>query len=134
MDSLALQGYIRQALDASAELKQLVGDRVFDQPEPNARFPYIVLGPSQAIDQSTTDCVSDWEVTQQVDVYSRAVGFPEAKRIAEACDEALAERHPLIAGMRVGFFEVVGHRFLRDPDGVTSHGVLEYRARLGPGA
>ena len=132
MNTLILQGYMRQALDASGALKQLIGDRVFDQPPPDQSFPYIVLGLAGATDMSTSDCVTDWEVIAQIDVFSRAVGFPECKRIAEACDEALAERHPVIEGIRMGFFESQGHRFLREPDGITSHGVLEYRARYGP--
>jgi hypothetical protein len=131
MDTLALQGYMRTALGASTELAALVGTRIYDRVPSPPVFPYIVIGLTQGIDQSVA-CLTDWEVFAQLDIWSRAVGFPEAKRIACECDEALAARYPNLNGFRVGWFEPVGQRFLMDPDGVTSHGVLDYRSRYGP--
>lgn len=133
MDTLALQGYMRQALGASSELALLIGDRIYDRVPSEPVFPYIKIGLTQGIDQSVA-CLTDWEVFAQIDVWSRAVGFPEAKRIAAACDDALAERYPALNGFRVGWFEPIGQRFITDPDGITSHGVVEYRSRYGPEA
>lgn len=132
MDTLVLQGMMRTRLGAWAPLAALIGTRIYDQPPAGAPMPYVVLGAVQGIDQTLVDCVIDWEVFAQLDVWSRGIGFPECKRIATECDNALAERLPAMAGMRVGWFEPRGQRFLRDPDGITSHGVLEYRARYGP--
>lgn len=132
MDTLPLQSYMRGKLGSYAPLQAIVGQNIFDQPPPNQVFPYVVLGATEATDMTLVDCLIDWEVIAQLDVYSRSIGFPETKRIADACDEALAERHPTITGLRVGWFEVHTHRFLREPDGITSHGVLSYRARYGP--
>lgn len=131
MDTLALQGYMRTALGAWPALATLIGDRIYDRVPANPTFPYVVIGLTQGIDQSAA-CLTDWEVFAQLDIWSRAVGFPEAKRIASQCDEALSLRYPNLNGFRVGWFEPVGQRFLMDPDGVTSHGVLEYRSRYGP--
>jgi hypothetical protein len=132
MDTLVLQGMMRSRLGDWPPLQAIVGQRIYDQPPTGAALPYVVLGPVQAIDLTRDDCVIDWEVFAQLDVWSRAVGFPECKQIAIECDAALGERHPPLLGMRIGFFEPRGQRFLRDPDGITSHGVLEYRARYGP--
>lgn len=135
MDSLAIQGYLRKALGNWPPLQDLIGQKIYDAvpPSPDPKlFPYVVIGNVQIIDQSRTDCVTDWEATATVDVWSREVGFPNCKRIAKVCDDALAERYPAINGYRVGWFQPSGQRFLRDPDGITSHGVLEYTCRYGP--
>lgn len=124
---------MRSALGNHPPLQALIGQRIYDRVPPNngAQFPYVTIGIAQGIDQ-TIQCLVVWEVIAEVHVWSRAVGFPEGKSIAIACDDALAERWPVFAGMFTGWFEPTGQRWMHDPDGLTTHGVLEYRSYYGP--
>ena len=132
MDLAALQGYMRQALGNYPPLQALIGQRIFDRvPLNGGDHPYVTLGIAQGVNQSI-DCLDDWEVTAEVHVWSRAVGMVEAKRIAALCDDALAARWPTIPGFIVRWFEMVQQRWLQDPDGLTTHGVIEYRSHYGP--
>jgi len=133
LDVLPIQGYMRTALGAHAPLTALIGDRIYDRVPEGAVFPYVVIGPAQAARlEASPDCIDDYEVFAQVDVWSRAVGFPEAKRIGKACGDALAERSPAIDGLRVGWFVPRDELYRVDADGLTSHGLLVFQSRCGP--
>jgi len=130
--SLAMQGAIVAALKASVAVTALIGGpteaRIFDRVPEKQVFPYIAFGPAQVIQQDAT-CIDGSEVYQQIDVWSRLPGFPECKRVAEAVREAL---HRLDATFGDLGFEIE-HQFtnyLRDPDGLTSHAVLSFRAEI----
>lgn len=125
MNTLVMQSHMRQQL-ASAGL------RVYDLPPANPVFPYLTIGIVDGIEEFTSDCAIDWDVTGEVHVWSREPGFVQGKTVAQTCYTALGDRHPVFAGYRVGWFAMQNQRWLRDPDGLTSHGVLEYRARYGP--
>jgi Protein of unknown function (DUF3168) len=118
MNTLVMQGYMRQQLATA-------GLRVYDLPPANPVFPYLTIGIVDGVEDFISDCAIDWEVTGEVHVWS-------GKQLAETCYTALSERHPVFAGFRVGWFAMQNQRWLRDPDGLTSHGVLEYRAVYGP--
>jgi len=72
------------------------------------------------------------EVFAQLDVWSRAVGFPEAKRIGKACGDALADRSPVIDGIQVGWFVPRDELYRTDADGLTAHGLLMFQSRCRP--
>jgi hypothetical protein len=131
MDLLCLQQYLRQALGAHAPLAALVAERIYDRVPGNGDFPYLTLDVSDGVDDSL-DCLDQWLVTAQVHVWSRAVGSPEARRIAIACHQALAERWPSMPGFRVMWFRTLNQVWMRDPDGLTTHGVLQFESRYGP--
>lgn len=122
---LVMQSYMRQQL-------ALAGLRVYDLPPANPVFPYLTLGVVDGTEDFISGCAVDWEVTGQVHVWSREPGFVQGKQIAETAYAALANRYPDFPGYRMGWFAFDSQRWLRDPDGLTSHGVLEYRARYGP--
>jgi hypothetical protein len=86
--ALAVQGAINAALRASVSLDTPVVDRVYDRVPPNAALPYVHLREFQEVDDST-DCTDGWEVNVDLDVWSSAVGKPEASRIAMAIRDAL---------------------------------------------
>jgi hypothetical protein len=108
------------------------GLRVYDMPPANPVFPYCTLGVSDGTEDFISDCAIDWEVTGEVHIWSREPGYVQGKEIAVTCSTALAERHPVFSGYRVGWFAIQNQRWLRDPDGLTSHGVIEVRAHYGP--
>ena len=132
--ALALQGAIIATLKAAAGVTTLVSTRVYDNPpsvSPGAvaTFPYVTIGEAQSIPQRA-DCIDGTEHFVAVHAWSRAVGFTEVKRIASAVRAALHEAEPAVTGYRLIDLAVQDTRFLRDPDGATSHAVIQMRAVL----
>jgi hypothetical protein len=74
-------------------------------------------------------------VAQQIDCWSRAVGFPEVKKIADAVRAALHDKEALmpLTSNGMAYFEHRNTRFVRDPDGLTSHAILSFEAGVQRG-
>jgi hypothetical protein len=119
--SLAVQGAVVSALKTAG----IADGRVYDIVPPSPTFPYVSLGPGDTVGDDNS-CFAASEVTVQVDIWSRAVGWPEAKAIAAAVRAALTVELTL-----TGFRNVVGEfvlsRFLDDPDGSTRHAAMQFR-------
>lgn len=135
--ALALQRAVFAALRGSSDLQTLCEGRVFDAvPQPYAeeteaqylkriRFPYITIGDDQIIDDGNS-CAPAWECFVNVHVWSREVGRPQAKAVGAAVMEALD------VALTIDGFVVKDHQFRdaqypRDTDGVTTHGILQFR-------
>jgi len=131
MSSLELQKALVARLRGDTGVAALVGTRIYDQPPPEPVYPYISLGPDQIL-PSRADCYDGKEVTLQVDAWSRGVGFPEVKRIAEAICVALDDASLTLVGHRLVDIYEEDVRTMRDPDGATSHAVLTFRALTEP--
>lgn len=113
----------------------IAGGRVYDHvPRTNgevtATFPYVEIGNEQIIDDGNS-CDDGWEVFADVHVWSRAVGFPETKGLIASIVPRLASIDT-IPGFTVIVAEVESTRVLRDPDGLTSHGVISVRFIITP--
>lgn len=133
--SLELQGLIAARLKADGNVSALVGARVYDTvpseqvriEKTGAAFPYVSMGPSDELSDDA-DCINGFEIALQIDVWSRAVGFPEAKRIADVIRTSLRDYDfPLVSNALV-LFQHQQTRFLRDPDGLTSHAAMTFEA------
>ena len=110
-----------------ARLKALAtaaGARVYDQPPKNAPFPYITIGPAQTIPIDEL-CSDGSDQSVQVDVWSRAVGFPEVKQIAGTVRAGLHLQSLTIAGHVCDRVTVESTEFSRDPDGLTSRARID---------
>jgi len=130
--SLELQKAIVARLRADASLTALVAGRVYDAPPVNPTFPYVTLGEADVLVQRA-DSYDGSEVSMAVHGWSRAVGFPEVKRIAAAIRASLHEAPLVLAdGERLVDVEVTDNRALRDPDGLSSHAVVSVRAFTEP--
>jgi hypothetical protein len=131
--SFELQVAIVTRLKNDPRVLTLTGGRVFDRVprdsagKVTAEFPYVALGPDQEI-PTMADCIRASEFFLQIDVWSRAVGFPEAKRIARAVEDALNEAELPLGDNALVYFEYDGRRTFRDPDGLTSQAALTFRA------
>lgn len=126
--TLAMQGAIVDALKADAALNAVLQKRVFDRVPENVALPYISIGPAQ-MTEDDADCMDGAEVFQQVDVWSKEPGYTECKKIGGLVRKAL---HRLTV-TRDGFTFQIEHRFTteqRDGDGITSHGILSFRALI----
>lgn len=84
---LALQGAFVAALKASPAGGAVSG-RIYDRVPANTAMPYVHLRSFQAVDDGA-DCVDGLELYADVDVWSQAVGKPEASRIAGQVRDAL---------------------------------------------
>lgn len=126
---LELQGAIVARLKADPAVTALIAGRVYDSPPQGAVFPYVTLGPVDSVEDDA-DCITGLDVAQQVDCWSRAVGFPEVKKIADAVRASLHDYDLVLASNALVFFEHRTTRITRDPDGLTSHGILSFEAAV----
>ncbi|MBB2793893.1 UNVERIFIED_ORG: hypothetical protein GGD58_002757 [Rhizobium pisi] len=121
---LELQGALVTRMKADAPLTALVQGRVYDQPPSPVTYPYVTIGEAQTIRDDAT-CVSGEQVYLTLHAWSQAVGFPEVKRIADAVVESL---HLAALALPTNRLISIMHRqtrTFRDPDGLTSHAVIE---------
>lgn len=129
--SLELQAAIVTALKAPGVLPGIVGGRVYDAAPAGAAFPYITLGDCQVLPDKS-NCIDGAEVYPQIDVWSRAVGYPEAKTITKAVLAALDDQELVVSGFNVVVFELQSVNYLRDPDGMTRHAAITFHGILTP--
>lgn len=112
-------------LKADAPLAAIVAGRIYDQPSASATYPYVTIGDTQFLRDDAT-CIDGGQVYLTLHGWSRAVGFPEVKRVSDAVVEAL---HLAPLTLPTNRFISLMHRqtrTFRDPDGLTSHAVIEF--------
>lgn len=132
--SLALQGAF---VDAIKSLATEAGDRVFDRVprdttgKVTATFPYVSLGDGD-VSYNGADCYDGSDVSMTVHVWSREPGFPQCKRIASAIRAGLNNAELALVGHTLELLELDRANYLRDPDGLTSHAVMTFRALTQP--
>ena len=85
---LALQGAFVSTLKSDLGVTSGIAGRVYDRVPANAALPYVHLRSFQGVADGA-DCVDGLELYADVDVWSNAVGKPEAARIAESVRRAL---------------------------------------------
>ena len=125
--ALALTKAVYAALVADAGVGALVGDRIHDAAPRNAVFPYVGIGDVQTADWSTgTERGAEHRLT--LHAWSRTPGKAEALAVLEAVRAALDD-----AALDLDGHALVSLRFdwasaARDPDGLTWHGVVRFRA------
>ena len=123
----ALQERIYATLSNDSALTSTHGAGVFDDVPEGTDFPYVTIGEEMALDYGTHD-VDGSEVTINVHTWSQYSGAKETKTLMDRIHDLL---HASI--LRVTGFNLINLRFefsdvLRDPDGITRHGVMRFRA------
>lgn len=121
--TLELTGAIVAQLKAAA----VSGGRIYDKVPEGPTFPYVTIGSSFEI-QDDADCIPGVEIDFRLHVWSRAPGFPECLRVAEATRAALHRQELTLDENAFVLVEHIRTDKLRDPDGLTSHAVVEFRA------
>lgn len=127
--SLAIQGAIVAAIQAADP--QIAEGRIYDQPPESPEFPYLSFGPFQSIG-NRADCYDGTETFVEINVWSRAVGLPEAKGIADRVREVLDRAELSVSGHTLELFDFQDARAVRDPDGVTNRVIMNFRALSQP--
>lgn len=128
---------VRAALLADNAIAQAVGARVFDRvPEQqddslNVATPYISFGPTDEV-PADADCIDGVEITIQIDVWSAgddlAYSSAECRTISERVRRVLHDAELTLESNALVSLSFALKRILRDPDGVTHHGVLQFTA------
>lgn len=126
-----LQKAIYEVLANDTGVSALVSGRIFDRVAREGDVaPLITFGPSDEVD-ADADCIDMADHSLQIDVWSEYQGgFRECKEITFAIKQALhgavidLETHALLD------IRVAQIRHMRDPDGLTSHGVLSIEAMV----
>lgn len=128
--SNALQKLVFDRLLATPAVTGLIGQRVFDHPPADAAFPYVSFGASD-YQPDDMECISGRIETLQVDIWSRAQdGKREAKMITDAVKTSLHlyPGEPEVGALVLMRVDMV--RMMDDPDGITSHGIVQIEAHL----
>ena len=128
--SSALQQAVYTALAADPTLATLVGTSIFDAP-PTGALPalYVSLGPEQArawSDRSVQGARHDFVVS----VITDAAGFQQAKAVAAAVSDVLAQPVGPLARGRVVTLNFLRARAKRDEVGQQRRIDLTFRAML----
>ena len=97
----------------------------------NTPFPYVVLGDFKP-NQNDTDDEVGFDGTMLVHVWSRYNGNKEASVIQGLIYAALHRTQPTVTGYGVSDVQQVFGEILRDPDGLTRHGVQRFRVIITP--
>lgn len=125
--SVSLQKALLRALKG----KTAAGDNVFDRVPDVDLFPRIVIGESQVLDAGV-DCYDGSETFLTIHVFTRdPPGYTPCKTIVGQIRELISDETP-VEGHSVDIFDFQNSQFMRDPDGLTSHGVVVYRALTQP--
>lgn len=120
--SLAVQTAVYDALIAAS----VAGGRVHDDVPQDVAFPYVAIDASQVIADDVT-CADGSDEFVDLHIWSRYRGWKEVKEIADAIHGALHAVSLTAAGRTTTHAFVQSFRTLRDPDGVTRHGVITLR-------
>lgn len=128
--SLDFQKAVRSQLVATSAVTALVpATAIFDR---NARpevFPCVLIGEGQVL-APLGMARERHELYFDVHLWTNETGLVAVKQIAGAIREALADMSRLLDNHRLADFYIQQSRFMRDPDGVHSHGVMTLYAQL----
>jgi hypothetical protein len=129
--SLELQGAIVRALKASADLQGVVGTRVYDSVPASPTFPYVTVGDGQVLPDAY-DGVDGKECFLMVHTWSREPGFPQTKAMTGPIIDALDGAELGLGVHRLVDLLFERMDFLNDPDGLTRHAAITFRALTEP--
>lgn len=126
----ALQKALYETLLADAGVTDLVGAEIYDRPPETAGFPRITFGPAEEDEDGGDDLGVEVHAIQ-IDIWSRYQGgAKECKAISGAIKKALDGVEPDMGEYALSFWRIDGVRYLDDPDGATTHGVVRVEAHI----
>ncbi len=128
---IAVAAAVRAAAMDNAAVQTLIGERFYDDPPPDATFPYLTIGrvESKPLDASEREAL---EHGVTLHVWSRYGGRAEALDVIGALRGCLHNAALDIADRRLVLLFVTFTDVFRSGDGRTTHGVLRLRAITEP--
>lgn len=129
--SLALQKAMRARLIGTPAVTALVpAANVLDRNAvPLNVFPSIIIGEGQTVPGEGL-ARNRHTVIADLHIWQTEPGLAQAKAIAGAIRQAFDAPFYTIDGHHVADLHIISARFLRDPDGLHSHGVISVDAQL----
>ena len=126
-----LQKLMVDTLSASDAIMAIAAG-IYDRPPAapfGARTAYVSIGPTDTVEDDA-DCITGLEVTLQIDCWSRAVGQVECKQLVDLVRQALHRQSLSLTDNALVDIWVTLTRVFRDPDGLTTHGVVQVTAMI----
>ena len=122
----ALQTAVYSTLSSDSNLTSTLGAGVYDDVPQGSAYPFVQIGDDATKDYSTKD-VSGSETTLNLHVWSQNHGSKQAKDIMDRIHTLLHDTNLTVTGFnfinnRMEFSDIV-----RDPDGITRHGIMRFR-------
>ena len=121
-----LQSAVYSGLNVSA-ITSTLSCGVYDEVIEGNSYPFITLGEETAIDYSTNNLVGA-ETTINIHVWSRYKGSKETKEILDKIHDLLHDVNLSVTGVNLINLRFEYSDIMRDPDGITRHGVMRFRA------
>jgi len=128
-----VQTAVYSALNSDSSLGDLV-EAIYDyapqdEVTGDGGFPYLVIGEDTAAPWDRDDSTgAEWTIA--LHSWSRYRGQKEIKQIQDACYDVLNRASLSVTGFHLVTVEWEFSESLLDPDGLTHHGVQQYRIRL----
>ena len=124
---------LQQAIVATLNAAPLgLSGRVHDRIPSVAVFPYVQIAEGQTLDDGA-ECIDAVEVYLDLHVWSRASGAVECRSLAGRIRAALHSAPLALQGpWRLVDLRHDSTRFMNDPDGISSHAVVTFRALMDP--
>lgn len=120
------------ALKASAELRALIGDHLYQHVPPSPVFPYVTIGEAENL-PDLAECIDGSEIFMTMHVFTRQNGidYGPNKKIVAAMNAALITDLTL-ADYRCIEMQRSRASYFVESDNATVHGVAVYRAMVEP--
>lgn len=122
---LEVQAAIVARLVADAGVHALVADRIYDRVSEGVTFPYIQIGDAVVL-AFDAQGLRGQEINVSLHAWSRKPGRVECRQIMAAIYIALHWHNLSLSSGALVLCRESGRRDMDDPDGVTSHGVIDF--------
>lgn len=114
-----------------AQLDGNLSDAVYDHVPAHAAFPFIVVGDATASDWGASELDGE-EHALSIHIWSRYHGRMQMKQMMGEIKAALTQPLPALAGHVLVDLRFVFADEFPDPDGISRHGVVRFRALTHP--
>lgn len=122
-----LQTAIYSALSGDSNLTSTLGASVFDEVPDQSSYPFVALGEETVVEYDTKD-LDGASHTINIHVWSQYKGAKETKQIMDRIHTLLHDSSLSVSGFNLIRMQFEFSDIMRDPDGVTRHGVMRFRA------
>jgi hypothetical protein len=96
---------------------------------PRNNFPYVVIGDDDTSAWDTDDTLGK-EIDVNIDIWSRTAGFKQTKAIMGEIYDILNRGALTKTGYNIVDCLCTESQALRDPDGITRHGVMVFKLTI----
>ncbi len=130
---LELQAAVVAALRASTALQVLLGSpvRLYQDVPDNPAFPYATIGDAQQLPDKA-ECINGSEIYVDVHAFSRGPGDAEIKNVAAAVSDSIDDVAMTLTNHRCLLIQRENAIFRKDPDTLTRHAILTFKALTEP--